>query len=419
MKKNIRQKTWWQKIGPGFITGAADDDPSGIATYTQVGAQFGFGQLWSSLALLPMMYAVQEMVARIGMASGQGLVAVAKKHYSKILIGILVFLLVIANTINIGADIGAIADAMKLMVPTVPFWMWAVLCCILILFTEIYLTYKTYANILKWLGLSLFSYLLTLIVVNQDWTQFIVNVLRPKIVLNKEFITGLMAVFGTTISPYLFIWQANEEVEEEIAEGKTSLQSRKGISDKDLQDMRQDTWTGMFFSQFIMLCIIGTAANTFYKHGIFDIQTTAQAAEALQPLAGNLAALVYSLGVIGTGLMAIPILSAGASYALSQLFGWEEGLYKKFNQARYFYIIIIVATLLGLMMNFIGLNPIKALFWAAVINGIVSIPLIWMILKISNNRVIMGKRTNRAWSNLIGIITFVIALTGAIMMFVL
>lgn len=416
-------KSGWKKIwgvfGPGFVTGSADDDPSGIATYTQVGAQFGMAQLWAAVLTWPMMIAVQEMVARIGMVAGEGLTAVVRKNYSKRLVWTIVILVVAANTINIGADIGAMADAMNLLFPSFSFSFWSVAFCFLVLFLEIYLSYKIYADILKWLSFSLLSYVLTLFLVTPDWWHFLLGVIQPKIQFSREFMLGFMAVFGTTISPYLFIWQSNEEVEEEIVSGRVTLYSRKGASDGELYLMRRDTVIGMTYSQIIMICIIATAANSFYKNGIFDIQTTAQAARALEPLAGKFALVVYSIGIIGTGLLAIPILSAAAAYAMSEAFRWSEGLNKKFYQAKNFYLVIIFSTLVGLGMNYLGLNPIKALFWSAVINGIVSIPLIWIIMAVSNNKKIMSGRVNGFWSNLFGRLALIVAILCVIMILVL
>lgn len=408
-----------KKFGPGFITGASDDDPSGIATYTQSGAGFGLGQIWTVIFMWPMMISIQEMVARIGMVAGQGLASVVRKRYSKWILYILVFLILIANTINIGADLGAMADATRLIMPRVPFAVLAIGYTVLILFLEIFITYKTYAKILKWFALTLLSYVVTAFLVTTDWGSLLTVAFIPHFELTREFVMMIVAILGTTISPYLFIWQGNEEVEEEIAQGRKTLVQRKGATAHEIKDMRSDTIIGMTFSQIITFCIIATAAFAFFKNGLFDIQTSAQAAQALQPLAGRFASLVFAVGVIGTGLLAIPVLSASASYALSEAFGWKEGLYKKFKQAHGFYGVITVATLIGLLINFIGISPIKALIWAAVLNGLVTPPLILIIMKVANDKKIMGARLNGWLSNSLGIITFLVTTVCAVLVFVL
>lgn len=415
---NLFQK-FLKKFGPGFITGASDDDPSGIATYTQSGASFGLGQIWTVIFMWPMMISIQEMVARIGMVAGQGLASVVRKRYSKWILYILVFLILIANTINIGADLGAMADTTRLIIPQVPFAVLAIGYTVLILFLEIFITYKTYAKILKWFALTLLSYVVTAFLVTTNWGSLLSVAFIPHFELTRDFVMMIVAILGTTISPYLFIWQGNEEVEEKIMQGKKTLAQRKGATAQEIKDMRSDTIIGMTFSQIVTFCIIATAAFAFFRHGLFDIQTSAQAAEALVPLAGRFASLVFAIGVIGTGLLAIPVLSASASYALSEAFGWKEGLYKKFKQAHGFYGVITLATLIGLMINFIGISPIKALIWAAVLNGLVTPPLILIILKVSNDKKIMGSRVNGWLSNSLGIITFLVTTVCAILVFVL
>ncbi|MDD2785551.1 MAG: Nramp family divalent metal transporter [Patescibacteria group bacterium] len=412
-------KKFFKKLGPGFITGASDDDPSGIATYTQVGARFGFGQLWVTLWSYPLMAGIQEMVGRIGLVTGRGLTATIRNHLPKWVLYVFVSLIVIANTINIGADLGAMADAAKLLLPNVPFAFYAVSFTILILVLEIFLSYRSYAKVLKWFTLALFSYLITMIIVTSDWQSLLAGAIIPHIRLDRDFFLMLTAVLGTTISPYLFIWQSNEEVEEEIADGKTTIGQRVGASKREIKDMRQDTFIGMGFSQLIMFCIIATAANTFFKHGLLDIQSSAQAAQALTPLAGRFASLIFSIGIIGTGLLAVPVLSASASYALSEAFGWKDGLYKKFKQAHGFYGVITISTLIGLLINFVGINPIKALIWAAVLNGLVTPPIVFIIMRIANDKKVMGKWINGKLSNTLGIITLIVTITSAVLFFVL
>lgn len=409
----------WDKLGPGFITGASDDDPSGIATYTQVGAQFGLAQLWTTLMHLPLMIAIQEMVGRIGMVAGEGLVSLLRKHYGRPLVWLVVFLVFIANTINIGSDLGAMADATRLLIPSVPFSLFLIGYTVLILVLEIFLSYKTYASVLKWLALSLLGYLLTAFIVTTDWKQVLLAAISPTFSFERDFVIGIVALLGTTISPYLFIWQANEEIEEEIAAGRTTIRQRRGASKQEISTMRRDTAVGMGFSQTITFFIIVTATNTFFVHGLHDIQTTAQAAEALEPLAGSFASYIFALGIVGTGMLAVPVLSASASYALSEALKWHSGLYKKLKQAHGFYGAITIATLIGLLINFSGLNPIKALYWAAVFNGIITPPLVLIILMVANNKKIMGKWANGRWSNVFGGLTFLATSAAVILMFML
>lgn len=420
--KNVnapKKEKLWDKLGPGFVTGAADDDPSGIATYTQVGAQFGLAQLWTTLMHLPLMIAIQEMVGRIGMVAGEGLVSLLRKHYARPLVWLVVFLVFIANTINIGSDLGAMADATRLLIPSVPFSLFLIGYTVLILVLEIFLSYKTYASVLKWLALSLLGYLLTAFIVTTDWKQVLLAAVSPTFSFERDFVIGIVALLGTTISPYLFIWQANEEIEEEIAAGRTTIKQRRGASKQEISTMRRDTALGMGFSQTITFFIIVTATNTFFVHGLHDIQTTAQAAEALEPLAGRFASYIFALGIVGTGMLAVPVLSASASYALSEALKWHSGLYKKLKQAHGFYGAITIATLIGLLINFSGLNPIKALYWAAVFNGIITPPLVLIILMVANNKKIMGKWANGRWSNIFGGLTLLATSAAVILMFTL
>ncbi len=408
-----------RRLGPGFITGSSDNDPSGIATYTHVGAAFGFGMLWTAFATLPFMIAVQEMSARIGMVAGDGITMVLRNRYPKWLLWLFVSLILIANTINIGADLGAMADAAHLLLPHVSFTVLALFFTFLILVLEIFITYKTYAIVLKWFAMSLLSYVATAFIVTTDWKDVLTHAVIPTISFNHDFMLALVAVFGTTISPYLFIWQSHEEIEEEIAEGRTARAMRKGATRKEIKTMRTDTVIGMTFSQFVTFFIITTAAMTFFRHGLRDIQTAAEAAKALEPLAGRFAEFLFAIGIIGTGLLAVPVLSASASYALSDACHWSEGLYKKFREAHGFYGIITLSTLIGLLINFIGINPIKALIWTAVLNGLVTPPLIAIMLLIANNPKIMGKRVNSRLSNVFCGATLIGMTIAAILLFVL
>jgi NRAMP (natural resistance-associated macrophage protein)-like metal ion transporter len=409
----------WKKLGPGLITGASDDDPSGIATYTQVGAQFGLGQIWSASLFIPFMIAVQEMVGRIGLVAGEGLGAILRKRYPRWLLWMFVLLLLTANTINIGADLGAMADAARLLIPAVPFPVFAIGFTVLILLLQILVTYQKYARVLKWLTLSLFTYVATAFIVTTDWPDILIRALIPHFTWTHEYILGFIAILGTTISPYLMIWQGNQEVEEEIGMGRMTLHDRRGATSKEIQTMRFDTSIGMIFSQLITFFIIATASATFFSHGIHNIQTTAQAAEALRPLAGQFASLLYAVGVIGTGLLAVPILSASASYAFSEAFRWPEGLSKTFRHAHGFYGVISVSTLLGLLMNFIGINPIKALIWAAILNGLVTPVLILIILSVANNKQVMGSFVNGRLSNTMGGVVCASMVIAILLLFVL
>lgn len=408
-----------RRLGPGFITGSSDDDPSGIATYTQVGAQFGLGLLWTTLAMLPLMTAVQEMSARIGMVAGDGVTAVLRRRYPRWILWLFVSLLLVANTINIGADLGAMADATRLLIPSVPFAALAIIWTVIILLLEVFVTYKTYAGILKWFALCLLSYVVTAFLVSTDWHSVLVSAVTPHLAFTRDYLLALVALFGTTISPYMFIWQSHEEIEEEIALGRTTTEERKGATKKEIRDMRQDTFIGMGFSQVITFFIITTAAMTFFRHGLHDIQTTAQAAQALTPLAGRFASLVFAVGIIGTGLLAVPILSASASYAMSDAFKWHEGLYRKFREARGFYGIITLSTLIGLLINFVGINPIKALIWTAILNGMITPPIIAIMIAVANNKKVMGKYTNGRLSNVLCGLTLLLTTIATVLVFVL
>lgn len=401
-------------LGPGFITGAADDDPSGIATYSQTGALFGYSQLWTALFSFPLMTVVQEMCGRIGLVTGRGLAGVIQKHYSRPLLYGAVSLLLIANTINIGADLGAMASAGQLIFG-IPFVFWLITMALLTLLLEIFVSYPVYARFLKYLTLSLFAYFGVMLVVKQDWKEIALSTFLPYISLNKDYIINFVAIFGTTISPYLFFWQADEEVEEEIEHKKLKAigVGIPKIARKDITKMRLDTVVGMFFSNLVMFFVIGTTASTLHVHNITTIETADQAALALKPLAGDLAYLLFAVGIIGTGLLAVPILAGSASYAISEGLRWNAGLNKKFNQAKGFYAIIAVSTAIGLLVNFTHLKPFQMLYYTAVLNGICTPPLLILILLISNNKKIMKDRTNGMFSNIFGIATTAIMTIAA------
>ena len=407
-EKELGQNGWLGRIlvylkslGPGLITGASDDDPSGIGTYSQTGAQFGYAQLWMAIFTFPLMTAVQEMCARIALHTGRGLADIIREYYPKAILYISVLLLFIANTINIGADLGAMADSCQSLL-SVPFWIWLIAFTLLTIVLQIFVSYKQYARLLRFLTLSLFSYVLVALVVTEDWRQVLYSTFVPTIQLNKDYVLNLVAVLGTTISPYLFFWQAAQEVEEDIDSGKTTKEARKGVTRTELKWMRTDVMSGMLVSNLVMWFIIITTASTLFRHGINDIDSAAKAAEALKPIAGRFASVLFAAGIVGTGLLAVPILAGSSAYAMAETLRWREGLYLKLRQAWGFYGVIAFSTMLGAAINFVGINPIKALYYTAVINGLVAPPLLWLIMLIGNNRKIMKDKANGRASNILG-----------------
>ncbi|MBI3888263.1 divalent metal cation transporter [Candidatus Nomurabacteria bacterium] len=415
------RKSFWKKLGPGIITGAADDDPSGIATYSQTGSQFGYGQLWTALLLLPFMTAIQEACARIGAVTGKGIAAVIKENYSKKMLYAAVVLIVLANTINIGADLGAMAAAAQLVLP-INLTVLTLFFTALILSLEIFISYKKYAKILKWLAFSLLAYPLTLFLVKQPWLTILKATFIPHIELSFAFLFIITGVFGTTISPYMFFWQASEEVEEERAKHLLK-HGETHITKSFLKNLRIDNFVGMLSSEIATWCIIVVAATVLNTHGITNIATAADAAKALEPLvhtfpyAGFLAKLIFAVGVIGLGLLAVPVLSASASYAVAETLNWKESLNLKLKKAHGFYGVITIATIVGLMINFIGIDPIKALVYTAVFNGVAAVPLIFIIGKIARNEKIMGEHKSGNVSNILVWGTFVLMGAAAVAMF--
>jgi NRAMP (natural resistance-associated macrophage protein)-like metal ion transporter len=391
-------------LGPGFITGAADDDPSGIATYSQTGALFGVSQTWIALFSYPFMTAVQEMCGRIGLVTGKGLAGVIRAHYSRRLLAFAVLLLVIANTINIGADLGAMAASIGLVVP-VPFVIILVAVTFFTLALQVRVPYPHYARYLKYMTLSLLAYVATAFIVTHDWAQVLHATLVPHIFWSKDYVFNIAAFLGTTISPYLFFWQADEEVEEEVVRGQLRGMGRgvPKIRSTDVAQMRIDTALGMLFSNLITFFIITSVAATL--GGMGQISTAADAAAALRPVAGNFAFLLFALGIVGTGFLAVPVLAGSAGYAVAEAFGWREGLGKKYSQAPGFYGVIALVTLVGLLVNFSSVGAMTILYWAAMLNGVLAPPLLIILLMIGNNKKIMGARTNSWLSNLLGIVT--------------
>jgi NRAMP (natural resistance-associated macrophage protein)-like metal ion transporter len=392
----------YKVLGPGLITGAADDDPSGIATYSSVGAQFGYGMLWVMPFIYPFMAAIQEISARIGRVTGTGLAGNMRRCYPGWVVSVMVGLLTFANIINLGADIGAMGAAVNLLVggPT-PFY--CVLFAGVSVLLQVFIPYTKYAGVLKWLTLSLFAYVATVFVVRIDWTQALLGTFVPKISLTPSYLQALVAVLGTTISPYLFFWQSSEEVEEmrSVPKQKALTQaSRQGPA--QLRRIKVDTYLGMAFSNLISYFIILTVAATLHAHGKTGVDSAAEAAEALRPLAGNFASLLFALGIVGTGLLAIPVLAGSGAYAIGEALRWRVGLEKKADKARAFYSVIALSTFVGLLLNFTNVNPIRALVWSAIINGVTAAPIMCLMMVMACNRKIMGKFTLPRYLRILG-----------------
>ena len=380
-----------QVLGPGLITGASDDDPSGIATYSQAGAQFGFDLGWTLLFSWPLMCAIQEISARIGRVTGRGIAGNLKRHYPIGVVYFLVALLVVANTINLGADLGAMAAALKLVIGG-PELVYVALFGIVAVLLEIFVRYSRYVSVLKWLTLSLFAYVGVALVVRMPWAQVGLHLIKPSFSFTAAYFTVVVAILGTTISPYLFFWQAEEEVEEvKERDGAKPLERAPEQAPAEFSRIRWDTYVGMALSNLVALFIMLTTAATLHAHGVTDIQTSSQAAEALRPIAGPLVFVVFALGIVGTGLLALPVLAGSAAYAVGEAFGWHVGLARKLRRAPSFYAVITVATVVGGLMNFTKIDPIKALFWSAVINGVVAVPVMMMMMRLSSNPAAMGQ----------------------------
>lgn len=402
-------------LGPGLITGAADDDPSGIATYSQAGAQFGFNMLWTVVLTYPFMVGIQMVSARIGCVTGKGLAANIRSVYSPWLLYAVVFLLLGANIVNIAADIAAMGEAMYLVVGHGSPHLYSLAFGFTCLSLQIFLPYRKYVLYLKWLTLGLLAYVVTVFAVNVPWHDVAIRALLPQFTWNNDSVTLIVAVFGTTISPYLFFWQASQEMEELRANGT------KGVAEDYAAHMRRiklDTWIGMGFSNLVAFCIILTTAATLATHGITNIQTSAQAAEALRPLAGELAFALFALGIIGTGLLAVPVLAGSAGYAVTESFRWPNGLDMKVLQAREFYAIISLATIGGMLLNFTPVDPIKALFWSALVNGVIAVPIMAVMMVLAHNKKVMGDYTLSTRHTVIGWLGVAIMLVAVAGMFV-
>jgi len=399
--KNPRKKFKYfvKALGPGLITGASDDDPSGIGTYSAVGAKFGFAFLWMALWILPMMIAVQEVCARVGIVTNKGLAGVLLKHYRKKIVLGVVLILIIANVVNIGADLGAMAASLQMLIGGKVYF-WAIFFALLIILVELFMSYRNYVKILKWLTFTVLAYVVTGIIVNPNWHLVLKDLFIPQIHFSREYAFAIVAVFGTTISPYLFFWQTSEEVEENKENGFDHKNKR--ILKGRIAKMRTDVFSGMFLSNLVFFFIIITTAQALFQNGVTDIPSAEVAARALKPLAGHWAYLLFAAGIIGTGLLAVPILAGSGAYALSEIFKWKEGLNLKISRAKGFYAIIVVSVIFGLALNFLNINPMAALFWAAFLNGIIAFPLLIVIMVVGNDERIMGKETNPKWVKFFG-----------------
>ena len=401
-----KTKNYWHMLGPGLTTGASDDDPSGIATYSQTGAQYGFQYLWLSIWTFPLMSIVQEMCARIGLVTGRGLAGNIRVYFNKKVLYACTILLFAANAINIGANLGAMAKAVQLLNPQLSFSLVVVAFAVGSLLLQIFTPYARYAKYLKWLALVLLSYILSSILADLNWGTVLQAAVTPRLEFSKESLILLCAILGTTISPYLFFWQTSQEVEEQILQGKTTLHERRLATPKEeVKSMRIDVWSGMLLSNLVMFFIIAACGGVLYANGITEITSAAQAAEALRPFAGDATYFLFAIGIIGTGLLSIPVLAGASSYAFAESFRWKEGLWRKLDQARAFYGVIIFSMLIGLGMNFLGIDPFKALIYSALLNGLVAPVILFLIVRLASNRKIMGHWTNKKYVTWIGWIT--------------
>ncbi len=405
---SARIKKYLNILGPGLITGASDDDPSGIATYSQAGAGFGFATLWTAIITFPLMAAVQEMCARIGMVTKEGLTGTLKKKYPKSILYLMALVSFPAITLNIGADIQGMGAVANLIVPQIPTFAFSIIITVFLIFFIIKFPYTKLAAILKWLCLSLFLYIVVPFLVHADWINVMKSTFIPTIHFNKAFFEILVAILGTTISPYLFFWQATMEAED-ISHSRKRIIINKRI----LDNMKMDVDFGMLFSNVVMFFIMLTTGAVLYKAGIRQIDTVGQAAKALEPLTGKLTYLLFAIGVIGTGFLAIPVLAGCLSYILAETFNWKEGLDKKFHEAKGFYITLIVSLIVGLCMEFLGISPIHALIYTAVLYGLTAPVMIAIIIHICNNKKVMGEFTNKRWSNVLGALALILMSVAA------
>jgi NRAMP (natural resistance-associated macrophage protein)-like metal ion transporter len=399
-------KEYWKKIGPGLVVGAADDDPSGVATYSQTGAQYGFSMLWTALFTFPFMVVVQEMCARIGIVTGKGLAATIRSYCPPYILYIATICLLIANTFNIGADISAVGEAIQLLTPRVPIFAIVIMFTLVSLLLQILIPYQRYAKYLKYLSFVLVAYIVAGLSIGLVWKDALYATVVPHFDFSKDSILLLCAIFGTSITPYCFFWQTSQEVEEKIAHKTGKIFVGKEVSESEsyhaIKDMRFDVWTGMFFSNLTMFFIIAVCGAVLFPHGINNIQTAAQAAQALLPFAGKATYFLFTMGIVGTGLLAVPILAGSSAYALAETFRFKEGLYNTYHEARAFYGVIIVSMLVGLGITFIGVPPMKALLYSAVLNGVIAPLLLIVIVYLASKQSIMGKWKNTKLQSFLG-----------------
>jgi NRAMP (natural resistance-associated macrophage protein)-like metal ion transporter len=411
-----RAERFFSDLGPGLITGCADDDPSGISTYSMAGAVFGYALLWTALISFPLMVSVQMMCGRLGMVTGRGLAGVIRRRYSKWILWGACSLLIVANVVNIAADLGGMADATQ-MVTGVKSLIWTPLYTAFIVSFLFWSSYRQIARIFKWITLVLLAYVITAFFAGVDWRHALLATLIPHPVWSRDYVEVIVGILGTTISPYLFFWQASQEVEEERSMGRT-LAQRKGATAEELRGLRVDVMTGMFASNFIMYFIILTTSASLHAHGVVKIDTAKEAAEALRPLAGNAAYLLFTLGLIGTGMLGVPVLAGSCAYAISEASAWRGSLEQKPRGAKKFYSVLGVAMLLGLAINYVGLNAVKMLFWSAVTNGILAPPLILLILLLTGDRTVMGDQVSPKLERTLGWATFVLMTAAAVAMLI-
>jgi NRAMP (natural resistance-associated macrophage protein)-like metal ion transporter len=406
----------WRVLGPGLIAGAADDDPSGIATYSQAGAQFGFGLAWTLLLTYPLMVVIQAISARIGRTTGRGIAGTIRVHYPNWLLQTIVALLFVANTFNIGADLGAMAAASRLLLPAVPTWAYLLVFSFICMAGQLLLHHTRYVAVLKWLTLSLFAYFAVLCVVHVPWLQLFKGLLWPRFTPDRDFWLTVVAIFGTTISPYLFFWQAAQEVEDTKAEPvREPLRHRPSQGPDALARIQLDTIVGMGISNLVALAILATTAATLHAGGIHELTSAAQAADALRPIAGRFAFALFALGIIGTGLLSVPVLAGSAAYALGEARHWPVGLSRQPLQAKAFYATIATATLMGAAANVLSISPVKALVWSAVINALVAVPIMALLMRMATNVKILGPFTiSRAWSIIGWLATGVMAIASIV-----
>jgi NRAMP (natural resistance-associated macrophage protein)-like metal ion transporter len=405
---------YWRMLGPGLTTGASDDDPSGIATYSQIGAKYGFQFLWLAPWILPFAVVVQEMCARIGLVTGRGLASNIRSNFSKKVLYFCALALFVANVINIGADLGAMAKAAQLLRPSLNFGSLVAGFTVFSLFLQIFTPYEKYAKYLKWLALVLIAYVISALMAHLDWSEVLHKGAIPHFSFTKDQMILVCAALGTTISPYLFFWQTSQEVESQILDGKNTVKERRTATEpSDIKKMRIDVWTGMFLSQVVMFFIIATCGGVLYVNGVRDIQSASQAAEALRPFAGNATYYLFAAGIIGTGMLALPVLATSSSYALSESLKWRQGMNRTLKQAYAFYGIIIISLLIGMGLNFLGIDPIKALIYSAFLNGLVAPIILALVVIISSNKKIMGRWVNKPATTVIGwVATSLMAVAG-------